>query len=722
MKKLVFVIVLIFAGAVSYAQPNSNNYLWPIEGAEAGTNIICAPQGYIGEEFNFDDLFIGAEEGTTVLAPADGVITSLRVGYQQSLNQTISYKSDKANFDEKIKEVKLNIDKSLDPQYLNGKMVINVGNGIIIYIYGLKGDVTLKEGQRVKKGAPIGKVAYSYYKIKRPSICIGIGHNGKSSDPMTPFGLKSSYIPPKTTPPVTEVTNKQAKEDFLLHIGVLKELFPGLYNVITPEELDRYVNATVARIDAHPGKWPIGEFRDLMRETVAKIHDSHIYMFPPTEISAQTGPPFLPEVRLGWIGDTLICTNATARYERLIGKPVESVNGIPADSMKAAASARIGGYDMQAAEYKNFILATEADRMLFEKPVGNGTFDMDVSFSDGETVEIKGYDTRNGTPAYVYSDRFLDINTHPNTYSLRNLNDSTAYIGFTNLSQGASQQEEIAAFIRSIAGKPNLIIDVRNNDGGLGDVTEKIYSFITNKPVVVSEYEKVKKTKGMKTLQFSTNYAGMTELFSDFEPIEGKEGYYNRSAEGRLIVPDSVTNYKGKVYVLVNERSASAATSFPALAMKEGRGVIIGRETRTGYHHMTAEKFAETLLPHSRIKIKTPLIELGFDTAVTERTPYGRGVIPDHIVPLTLEELQYKNGDAILNYTLDLIGGDTGKPAGKPEDPGMPSWVWFVIIGGTLIAARFLYFVNGNWPVFNKLRKKKYRRPLRRETGTGRLL
>ena len=75
MKKLVFFIVLILAGAVSYAQPNANNYLWPIESAEAGTNIICAPQGYIGEEFNFSYLFIGAEKGTTVLAPVDGVIT-----------------------------------------------------------------------------------------------------------------------------------------------------------------------------------------------------------------------------------------------------------------------------------------------------------------------------------------------------------------------------------------------------------------------------------------------------------------------------------------------------------------------------------------------------------------------------------------------------------------------------------------------------------------------
>lgn len=62
----------------------------------------------------------------------------------------------------------------------------------------------------------------------------------------------------------------------------------------------------------------------------------------------------------------------------------------------------------------------------------------------------------------------------------------------------------------------------------------------------------------------------MTELFSDFESFEGKKDYYNCVAEGRLIVPNSVTNYKSKVYVLVNECSAFAAVSIAALVMKEG--------------------------------------------------------------------------------------------------------------------------------------------------------
>lgn len=107
--------------------------------------------------------------------------------------------------------------------------------------------------------------------------------------------------------------------------------------------------------------------------------------------------------------------------------------------------------------------------------------------------------------------------------------------------------------------------------------------------------------------------------------------------------------------MLTNENSASAATLFPALLVRNHRGVVVGRETRTAYHFMNALKFAEISLPNSGIPVRIPLVEICFDTVVNQRIPFGRGVIPDYEVPLTLDEINYTHGDAILNYTLALI-------------------------------------------------------------------
>ena len=62
-------------------------------------------------------------------------------------------------------------------------------------------------------------------------------------------------------------------------------------------------------------------------------------------------------------------------------------------------------------------------------------------------------------------------------------------------------------------------------------------------------------------------------------------------------MPDSAAHYGGKLYVLTNEGPCSAATLFPATVMRSHRGLIIGRETRTAYHYMTALKFADICLP-----------------------------------------------------------------------------------------------------------------------------
>ena len=138
--------------------------------------------------------------------------------------------------------------------------------------------------------------------------------------------------------------------------------------------------------------------------------------------------------------------------------------------------------------------------------------------------------------------------------------------------------------------------------------------------------------------------------------MEGKDGFYAASDYyDAPVQPDSLVQYGGKLYLLTDETSVSAATMFPALLVRNRRAVTVGRETLSGYHYMTAYKFVNIMLPNSRIQLRIPLVKDVFDDAVTPRTPKGRGLMPDYEVPLTYEEIFTAEKDLILQRALDLI-------------------------------------------------------------------
>lgn len=661
MKKTLLLILLLVIVSTAFAQ---ETYLWLVKDASPGSNIISAPQGYIGEELNFENLIIGAEEGTLIVAPTDGVITRISIVHRESLVSLKSYRCENS-FNHTISMLLDNLDKSVKPRDLTGSLDISTGDGKVLYIIGLVGDFSFKTGQRIRRGDTLGYIGYSYNKIPEPSIGITIALNSKVSDPMSPFGIKSSFISAKEIKPITSLTKAQAKEDFKVCIDALKEAYPGLYNVLTPAELNQYVTETEAAIGSKSGNLTFREFRDIIKRTVARIHDSHISMRAP--VWEKWEPlVFQPQISMGWINDTLYCTNATREYRHLFGQQILSVNGMSADSARRLVALDIPGYDAKASEYVNYCLAMDGFYPLFFDTDDTITFDMNLKLADGQEVEIKGVDTRDRKPVYIKNNwRFTSINRHGGSYVLKKIDQSTAYIGLPNFAQNQVEIEEIARFIQSIASVPNLIIDVRNNGGGKEEVVEKLYSYIAGEPMVLPSYSKVNKRGGFECFKYSLNYIAGSEIFSNFKAETGRDGFYLYPEGGKKIIPDSVVNYKGRVYVLTNENSVSAATVFPALLVRNHRGVVVGRETRTAYHFMNALKFAEICLPNSKITIRIPLVELCFDTVVNQRIPFGRGVIPDYEVPLTLDEMNHTYGDAILNYTLTLI--EQGKNLG--DDP-----------------------------------------------------
>lgn len=654
MKNTLLFLLILFGTLSVSAQNVEEAYEWPVKGAKAGEGIIYAPQTYIDGELNFANLFITAPLDAEIISPCDGSIYSISIVYLSSLTYSSTFHYDpNETLDEALLSIRSKLDKAFDPPYLSINVAIQSKDGNVVWISGLSGTPSFKTGQKIKRGDFLGKMGHSYNKIQEPSINVSMSRNSKPIDPMSPFGIKSTFIPPGEIKPVEMLTKEQAKEDFLLYIDILKEAYPGLYNVLTDTELDEYVNSTIASIEAKE-EMSYDKFRLLINEAVAKIHDSHIYLHPTLWQTNNSSPQSQPAVWYGFIDGKFICTMATKEYEELIGEEVASINGFAPDSALSIIYSQTSGYDAKVEQYKEYRAATLGFGDLFKNQDG---FNAVVELADGRRMEIKEVDTKRNMPEYVNSMRaFFYTNFRREMVEGKMLNDSTAYLGLTSFALNQVQVEEVKNFVDSIAETPYLIIDVRNNSGGHTEVLQQIYSYIAGEPMTLDGYMKVNKKGNFTAADYSLNYVGVEgDIFPEYQPEEGKEGFYLRSEVENAITPDSLVNYKGKVYVLANENSISAATLFPALLVRNHRGVVVGRETRTAYHFMNAYKFMDIRLPHSMISITIPLVEIVFDTMENERVPFGRGVMPDYPVPLTLEEITSENGDAILNHALQLI-------------------------------------------------------------------
>lgn len=649
---LVRIFITLIASVSFITVHADETWQWPIAGAETGDSIIYKPQTYIGEELNFDQLFIAAPLDAVVVAPDDCVVRSVGWSYSPSLSSAAGSSIEPGeDFDARAKDMAEGIGRGAEPKYVNHSIGLQVADGRTIYIKGLRIDRAFKTGESIARGDTLGRVRYSYRLIEEPSIGLSVSaRGGKSDDPMTPFGLKTSFIPPQELKPVTELTVEQAHEDIDVMIDAFIDCYPSLDDLISREELEEYRRETKASVTETIS---IEEFDRIMVRTNALLHDSHVAYWG----ASKSNSPRYCDMYIGRVGDDVRIVMAKKELGEYLNRRVASVDGIAADSLLRMSAQYIGGYDAAVEDYiKNMQFGMLTWLYINNRPDTSAS-GYDVTFDDGTSLHVDEYIWKGEKLEFLPSRRdYMSINRTGKNFELKMLNDSVAYIGLATFQLNEVETEQIRDFIAAHHSTPHLIFDMRNNGGGHDEVMHKLLSYCSDRPyVAVDGYSKVMRRRSFPSFAHARNYTADMELFGDeYVAEEGRDGLYCRN-ESKPIMPDSVAHYGGKLYVLVNEGSCSAATLFPANVIRSHRGLVIGRETRTAYHYMTALKFVDICLPNSRVTWHIPLVKCVFDTTENSRIPYGRGVIPDIYVPLTYEEVAFTNGDAILNRALEAI-------------------------------------------------------------------
>lgn len=680
--KLRLTIAMLLASVSLLAARADEPWQWPVAGSEAGTGILYKPQTYIGSELNFSNLVIGAPLGSDVVAPADGTIVSLHLTYLHSLNQSASSDVDfDMDLDTAAKEFAEQGGPQFKPKYITHSIGMRTSDGRTIYIVGIELARPFKTGENVKRGEKVGTVRYSYHKIEEPSISLSVSKAGKVSDPMSPFGIESSFIAPEQLKPVTELTADEAREDVNTLIDAFIECYPSLDDLISREELERYRRSTTEAID---GTISIEEFNRIMSRTNALLHDSHVTYWREKPASK----PEYWDVQIGRVGDGIKVSLTNTGFEQYYGRTVTAVDGIPADSVLRHTARYIGGYDAEAEDYVKFMQFGMLQKLYLDYfPDTAADRSYTLTFDNGETLKVRSHIYKGEKVHFTPSRRdFIMTNAYEGrNFDFRMIDDSTAYVGLATFSLSEVETEQIRDFIVQNHSTPHLIFDVRNNGGGDEKVLGRLLSYCSDKPYAAVEgYSKVCRRGGFSSFAHARNYtADMTDIFGDeYVNEEGSDGLYARG-EKQAIMPDSVAHYGGKLYVLTNEISASASTLFPAAVVRSHRGVVVGRETRTAYHYMTALKFVDICLPNSRITWRIPLVKCVYDETISPRIPYGRGVVPDYYVPLTLEEVAFTDGDAILNRALQLIrdgeylGENPFAEIDAEKSESLPAWAWW---------------------------------------------
>ena len=173
MKPKIILATLLASLSLLAARADGEAWLWPVVGAEAGDGIIYKPQTYIDKQLNFADLFIAAPLDAEVVAPVDGKVTSIGIGYLESMTSSRGGSVDfDKDFDEATKEFAEAGGPRYKQKYVSHSISLRTDDGRTLHIGGIKLARPFKTGETVSRGEKLGTVRYSYEAIEEPSIKI----------------------------------------------------------------------------------------------------------------------------------------------------------------------------------------------------------------------------------------------------------------------------------------------------------------------------------------------------------------------------------------------------------------------------------------------------------------------------------------------------------------------------------------------------------------------
>lgn len=444
----------------------------------------------------------------------------------------------------------------------------------------------------------------------------------------------------KINVPVFSIT--ELKEDLMVWRKTLEKTHANLYLYTPKTNLDNTFDSFYSHIDT---PMTALQFYSYISPLVSIIKDGHNYIHPDNNLTDYYNKHalFFP-FHVSYLDKKLwIDMNLSGDSTLKVGTEILSINDVDVDTIMQELLKRMprDGYNET---YPLWILNQwfrEYYSYTFNHPE---TFTLviktDNNVSTTKVVHALSKDSILHTRKKLYPDRLM-VNENKKAITYNTIDSIQTGVLKIYTFSSKTKKEYHQSFKKTIKDvfknisqhkTENLVIDLRNNQGGATEYGAYILSHIIPQPFYyVKEYDAVKKL-----------HANTTEdRLKKLHMLRTKK------------VKPNANHFSGKVFLLINGGSFSNSGIMSSVLASNKRAIIIGEETG-GNKAVLTSVFgikSNTILPNTKIVCDKP----DYRTIITDMTLNdGHGVLPDYTVIPSIDDI-ISNKDIVMEKVLELI-------------------------------------------------------------------
>lgn len=205
----------------------------------------------------------------------------------------------------------------------------------------------------------------------------------------------------------------------------------------------------------------------------------------------------------------------------------------------------------------------------------------------------------------------------------------------------------------------NLIIDLRENEGGSEEHEAELIRYLYDKPHKLYDKQFYSRLDFRELIpvinlqEYDTANLWYHNNDQAYRKVNDKLWVNNKPTfEGLEFINPANNTFKGHIYVLMSGISFSSTSSLIANIKNTTNAVFIGEESGGMYEGPTGGMEIPIILPNSRIMVRmSPNIHW---TYLYKSHPIGRGVLPDYQISYTIDDL-VKRRDLEMQKAMELI-------------------------------------------------------------------